>query len=156
MIRTFQPGDDEYVIRSHFAVYSREYQFDLSFKEYIAYTLQEFIKNFDTEKENLWIVDIAGEPKGSIGIVKAADFDAQLRWFLVEPDVRGLNYGKQLLETAIKFCEEKNCHSIFLWTDSNLHKARTLYEKYGFRITETKEEVRSNRLLTEERWEKSL
>jgi GNAT superfamily N-acetyltransferase len=156
MIRSYKPGDEAYVKESHFAVYSKEYDFDFTFKEFIENALDEFSKSFDSEKENLWIVDLNGEPKGSIGIVKITESQAQLRWFLVEPDIRGLGYGKRLLETALNFCKEKNYDSIFLWTNSSLHKARALYEKYGFTVTETKEQVLSNQLLTEERWEKIL
>lgn len=156
MIRPYRPGDEEYVISSHDEIYRKEYQFDSSFREFISATMQAFLDRFDPEKEQLWIVEVEGEPKGSIGITRQTDETAQLRWFLIEPEARGQRYGKQLLETAIQFCREKKYETISLVTNSKLDAARALYEKYGFSIVETTQQLRSNQLLIEERWEKRL
>ena len=156
MIRSFKLDDIEYVIHSHYEIYRKEYNFDLSFKEYIVDTVGNFLKKFDSSKENLWILEINQQPKGSIGIVKVDETSAQLRWFLIEPDVRGRGFGSELVQTAIDFCREKRYKTIFLWTNSELTTARRIYEKYGFKITETKRKKLSNQDLIEERWELSL
>jgi GNAT superfamily N-acetyltransferase len=114
------------------------------------------LKNFDSSKENLWILEINQQPKGSIGIVKVDETSAQLRWFLIEPDVRGRGFGNRLVQTAIDFCRDKKYKTIFLWTNSELIAARRIYKKYGFKITETKRKKLSNQDLIEERWELSL
>lgn len=64
--------------------------------------------------------------------------------------------GGQLVQKAIDFCREKNYKTIILWTNSELKAARHLYEKFGFRIMETRKETLSNQELVEERWELSL
>lgn len=46
---------------------------------------------------------------------------------------------------------------IFLWTVSNMAEARPLYKKFGFRISEVKQEAPLwGQQLTEERWDLEL
>ncbi|MGC5325071.1 GNAT family N-acetyltransferase [Brevibacillus sp. SYSU BS000544] len=156
MIRSFVPEDIEYVIRSHTEIYGNEYNFDDSFKTFIQDSTSRFVSSFDPTNENLWIAEIDGRPVGSIAIIKVGQGTAQLRWFLLEPEARGKSLGHRLMQTAIDFAKEKGYQRIFLWT-SNLHlAARFLYNQYGFQITETSEEIRSEISLVEERWEKIL
>lgn len=156
MIRSFLPDDIEYVIRSHTEIYGKEYNFDDSFKMFIQESTSRFVSSFDSATENLWIAEIDGRPVGSIAIVKADPRAAQLRWFLLEPEARGKGLGHRLMQTGIDFAKDKGYQQIFLWT-SNLHlTARSLYDQYGFRITEKTEEIRSEISLVEERWEKIL
>ena len=117
VIRMFKLEDADYIINSHYEIYNREYQYDLSFRDFIAESVNGFIKRSDS-KENIWILEIEGEPKGSISIKKVNDKVAQLGLFLVEPDLRGSGYGKQLLQTAIAFCKEKGYQTVILWTNS--------------------------------------
>ncbi|OAT72965.1 GNAT family N-acetyltransferase [Parageobacillus thermoglucosidasius] len=155
MIRMFKLEDADYIINSHYKIYNREYQYDLSFRDFIAESVNGFIKRSDS-KENIWILEIEGEPKGSISIKKVNDKVAQLGLFLVEPDLRGSGYGKQLLQTAIAFCKEKGYQAVILWTNSELKTARRIYEKNGFQLKETRMRNLSNKELIEEKWELSI
>jgi GNAT superfamily N-acetyltransferase len=155
MIRMFKLEDADYIINSHYEIYNREYQYDLSFRDFIAESVNGFIKRSDS-KENIWILEIEGEPKGSISIKKVNDKVAQLGLFLVEPDLRGSGYGKQLLQTAIAFCKEKGYQAVILWTNSELKTARRIYEKNGFQLKETRIRNLSNKELIEEKWELSI
>ncbi|WP_199425812.1 GNAT family N-acetyltransferase [Thermaerobacillus caldiproteolyticus] len=156
MIRRFKPEDAEYIINSHYKIYNKEYNYDLSFKEFIKKGLNNFIERSDTTKEEIWILEINGVPKGSIGITMVDENVAQLRWFLVEPDLRGSGFGSKLIQKAIDFCREKAYKTILLWTNNDFKAARNLYKKFGFRLTETRIQTLSNQILTEERWELSL
>lgn len=151
----FKLEDADYIINSHYKIYNREYQYDLSFRDFIAESVNGFIKRSDS-KENIWILEIEGEPKGSISIKKVNDKVAQLGLFLVEPDLRGSGYGKQLLQTAIAFCKEKGYQAVILWTNSELKTARRIYEKNGFQLKETRMRNLSNKELIEEKWELSI
>ncbi|QPA32542.1 GNAT family N-acetyltransferase [Thermaerobacillus caldiproteolyticus] len=151
----FKLEDADYIINSYYEIYNREYQYDLSFRDFIAESVNGFIKRSDS-KENIWILEIEGEPKGSISIKKVNDKVAQLGLFLVEPDLRGSGYGKQLLQTAIAFCKEKGYQTVILWTNSELKSARCIYEKNGFQLKETRIRNLSNKELIEEKWELSI
>ena len=63
---------------------------------------------------------------------------------------------KDLLNTALKFCHQKNYSHIFLWTISAQESARILYKNAGFKITETNENNDWGTPVLEERWDLNL
>lgn len=156
LIRIINEKDKNYIIESHCRIYRSEYNFDESFRDFITESVNFFMINNDSQKENIWVLDINGVLKGSIGIVKASNEIAQLRWFLLESDQRGKGYGKQLVQEAIDFCKANNYETISLWTNTSLTAARKLYELFGFRISETRNQILSNQVIHEERWELNL
>lgn len=155
MIRSFRLDDADYIINSHFELYSKEFHYDLSFRDFIADSVTSFIVRSDN-KEHIWILELEGERRGSICIKKVNNNSAQLGLFLVEPNVRGAGYGQQLVQAAIDFCKEADFKSIILWTNSELTSARRIYKKNGFKLKETRIQTLSNKELTEEKWELTL
>jgi GNAT superfamily N-acetyltransferase len=153
-VRSHQPGDMGFVAYRHGILYEREDGFDTSFDGYVIEGLNQFVKQYDPEKDHLWVALRGDRPVGSIAIVNAGQDEAQLRWFLVEPEVRDLGVGRLLMETAMAFCVQKGYRIVFLWTLSHLEAARSLYERFGFSLTETKTHPIWGRTLTEERWER--
>ncbi len=151
-IRSHKPGDMGFVAYRHGALYELEDGFDTSFDGYVIEGLDQFAKQYDPEKDHLWVAQQGCRLVGSIAIVNAGHGEAQLRWFLVEPEVRGLGIGRRLIETAIDFCVQKGYRQVFLWTLSHLSAARRIYEHFGFKLTETKTHPIWGRILTEERW----
>lgn len=155
MIRTFRPEDKGYIIQSHYELYNREFQYDLSFRDFIADSVTGFMDR-SNPRENIWILEINGKQKGSISIKEASDDTAQLGLFLLDPSTRGCGYGQNLLETAIAFCKETSFENIILWTNSDHKAARKLYQRNGFERTETRVRLLSNKELTEEQWARPL
>jgi GNAT superfamily N-acetyltransferase len=89
-----------------------------------------------------------------IAIAKAEEDTAQLRWFLIEPEMRGKGLGHRLMKTAVDFCKEKGYRHVFLWTVDILEAARHLYQVYGVTLTETVEnDVWTDDMIKEERWD---
>lgn len=155
-IRTFKPKDIEHIIERHMDLYSTEYEFDYTFRDYVGDAIYDFVEVHDKDRENIWVAEIYGRVVGSIAIVKVDNFTAQLRWFLIEPSIRGKGLGKRLMRTVMEFCKEKDYGRVFLWTISNLKAARHLYKYYGFELTETCEHEIWGRHLVEERWDIEL
>ncbi len=135
----FQYGDLGIVLVLHGELYHREYQFNHEFEGYVAAGLAEFAQVYQEGKSRLWIAEIKGKAIGSLAIIARPQQQAQLRWFLIHPDYRGIGLGKLMVKSAIKFCREAGYQSIFLWTLENLITARIIYEKYGFVLQEEKE-----------------
>ena len=77
-----------------------------------------------------------GRIMGCVAIVKFSREEAQLRWLLLHPDLRGLGLGRRLMEEAASFCRDGGFSSLFLWTVSTLPAAARLYRSVGFRETE--------------------
>ncbi len=153
IIRSHQPGDMGFVAYRHGVLYEREDGFDTSFDAYVIGGLNQFTRQYDPEKDHLWVAQYEGRLVGSIAIVNADHGEAQLRWFLVEIEIRSLGVGRQLMETAMEFCVQKGYQRVFLWTLSHLAAARSIYERFSFRLTETKTHPIWGRTLTEERWD---
>ena len=72
-------------------------------------------------------------------VVKYNDQQAQLRWLLLHPGIRGRGIGRGLIEKAIAFARRSGYSSIFLLTVDILPRAAGLYKSFGFKVTnETK------------------
>lgn len=134
---TIQPGDTGRIILLHGELYAQEYGFNHKFESYVAIPLSEFILR-DDPREKLWVVENNGTVAGSIAICRNTETEAQLRWFLIHPDLRGRGLGRILLSLAISFAETNGYHSLFLWTVEQLESARHLYLDAGFSLAEEK------------------
>jgi GNAT superfamily N-acetyltransferase len=132
-----RPGDIGRLVELHGLLYAGEYGFDYTFEAYVAKPLGEFVLQ-STERERLWLVDADNILMGSMAIVRHDDTTAQLRWFLLHPDIRGKGLGAQLIADAVKFCVAQGYTRVFLWTVSALLAAGHLYRRAGFHLSEEK------------------
>lgn len=85
------------------------------------------------------IYTLLKKPVGSIVIVKADDSTAQLRYFLIEPEIRGKGLGQRLVKMALAFCRKKSYNHVFLETISSLKTARHIYKDLGFTLINSQE-----------------
>jgi GNAT superfamily N-acetyltransferase len=151
-----KPGDIGYLTYLHSILYAKEYGYDITFEAYVAKGLAESVQSFSPDKDRIWLAEINDQIVGSIAIVGASRLEAQLRWFLVHPDYRGLGLGRELLREALLFCKEHKYKTIFLWTTSELSVACHLYTSVGFRKTEEKTHEIWGKLVKEERYDLHL
>jgi ribosomal protein S18 acetylase RimI-like enzyme len=155
-IRTsLRPGDLEGIVTLHGLIYSQERGWDDTFEAYVAGPLSEFVRN-PSDRQRLWIAERNGQLAGCIAIVPAAPRTAQLRWFLVEPSVRGVGLGKRLLDEALVFCKDRGYAEVMLWTERSLTAAAKLYRAAGFRKTEEKARRAWGAEVVEEKYELKL
>ena len=152
---TFKPGDAGRLIGLHGLLYSHEYGWDHTFEAYVAKPLAEFVLT-QTSREKIWLVDYNNVLMGSIAIVKHSDTEAQLRWFLLHPSLRGKGLGNQLVQEAVDFCREMGYKRVFLWTVSSLAAAARIYQSAGFHQTEENTHTIWGCVLTEERYDLAL
>ena len=150
-----RPGDIGDIVGLHGRLYAAEQGWDHTFEAYVAGPLAEFALA-PGERERIWLVDRDGSLAGSIAIVQASQREAQLRWLLLHPDLRGLGLGGRLVREAISFCRECGYASVFLWTVSALVAAARLYEACGFWVTEEHTRMLWGATVTEQRYELAL
>ena len=138
-IRPYQASDIEYIIDRQLSLYETERSFTSDiWKKYLTQGVLALYESYDADRDCTFILECNNNPSGCIAITHAGERTAQLRYFFLEPELRGLGAGSKLLNMALNFCQEKKYTHVFLWTVSAQEKARYLYKKAGFHITETK------------------
>ncbi|MDQ1914334.1 GNAT family N-acetyltransferase [Paenibacillus sp. GD4] len=141
MIQIANTSEDvEYIIEAHRRIYTDELQYDFDFVNFIADAISEFLNNRCEGMDNIWLLKIENDPKGSIVIMKYEEDTAQLRWFLIESEYRNMGYGKPMLQRAIQFFSDAGYKKVFLWTNSSLKAARVLYQLVGFEKSKVEQE----------------
>jgi GNAT superfamily N-acetyltransferase len=134
-IRTdVRPGDLGMIVHLHGVIYAREYGLDHTFEPYVAKPLSDFVLA-GPDAGRIWIAEQSGRTVGSIAIVRAGE-EAQLRWFLLDPTVRGQGLGRRLMTEAMSYCRSQLFSSVYLWTFDELAEALALYRKHGFEVRE--------------------
>jgi GNAT superfamily N-acetyltransferase len=132
-----RPGDVAALVQMHGTIYAREYGFDETFSTYVDRPLTQFALA-PSPRDRLWIAERDRQIVGSIAIVGGESCEAQLRWFLVDPSMRGLGLGRRLLSEAISFAAGCRYETVFLWTVTTLTAAAHLYRAAGFIKVEEK------------------
>lgn len=152
LIRTeFRPGDIGYVTYMHGALYSKEYNYGLQFESYVAKGLCEFYERYNPERSRIWACEYDHCMIGFLLLMDRGNA-AQLRYFLIEPEYRGLGLGAKLLHLYMEFLRDCGYKESYLWTTHELYAAASLYKRLGFQLTEEKESNAFGKPLREQRY----
>ena len=152
-IRTkLRHGDLGYVVYMHGALYGREYGYGLQFETYVAKGLCEFYEGYNPERNRIWACEHNGHMVGFLLLIDRGKA-AQLRYFLIEPEYRGLGLGSKLLNLYMDFLRECGYKESYLWTTHELDTAIYLYKRVGFKLTEEKESTSFGKALREQRYD---
>jgi GNAT superfamily N-acetyltransferase len=156
VIRPHYVGDLGYVVHRHAVLYAEEYGWDERFEALVARVAAEFIENFRPEVDRAFIADFEGAIVGAAFVVRVDDAITKLRMVYVEPAWRGGGLGRRLVEEAMAFARASGAKRMTLWTNDVLADARTLYEKFGFRLVASEPYEGFGKSLVGETWEREL
>jgi len=148
-----QPGDLGYVIHMHGQLYGIEYNYGVAFEMYVARGLAEFYRQYDPAKDRVWICEHGDRIVGFLLLMHREENAAQLRYFLLDPEYRGIGLGKRLMDRYMDFLRECGYKSSYLWTTHEQEAAAALYKRYGFVLTEEKESTAFGKRLKEQRYD---
>jgi len=152
-IRTeLRPGDIGYVTYMHGALYHKEYNYGIQFESYVAKGLCEFYEKYDPNRNRIWVCEHDARMIGFLLLMDRGE-SAQLRYFLIEPEYRGIGLGSKLLNLYMDFLHERGYKKSYLWTTNELSTAAFLYQRLGFQLTEEKESTAFGKPLTEQRYD---
>jgi len=82
---TLRPGDIGYVTFMHGIIYQKEYNYDINCEVYIALGFCEFYKNYDPQKDCVWVAEHDNKIVGFLLLMHREDNAAQLRYFILDP-----------------------------------------------------------------------
>ena len=153
-IRTeLKPGDLGYVIYRHGKLYDEEYHYGISFETYVALGMHEFYGKYNSALDRVWICEHQKKIIGFLLLMHRENNAAQLRYFYIEPEYRGIGLGKKMMELYMDHLKDKGYQSSYLWTTDELHAAAALYRRHGFILTEEKQSTTFRKPLKEQRYE---
>lgn len=88
---------------------------------------------------HFWVGQTAsGQIVGMIGVQHYDDGNGQIRRLRVRSDYQRRGIGTALLETAVRFCQEKHYLKVTLDTFVERDAAVSLFEKFRFRLDRTR------------------
>jgi GNAT superfamily N-acetyltransferase len=152
-IRTgLRPGDIGYVVYMHGALYRHEYNFGMQFETYVARGLCEFYDQYRPDRNRVWVCEHDHRIIGFILLMDRGEA-AQLRYFLIEPQYRGIGLGSKLIIMYMEFLQACGYKGSYLWTTHELTTAALLYKRVGFKLTEEKESTAFGKPLREQRYD---
>jgi len=155
-IRSFTQSDIEYVISRHKTLYYAERHLSGTFSAYVDEIVYRFVEKYNAQTDFLKILECNGVPAGSIAIAKADDSTAQLRFFMLEPEMRQRGYGNRLMDMSLDFCRTKGYKKVFLLTITAQVIARHIYETHGFHRVSSNDKSEWGDGVVEECWELDL
>jgi GNAT superfamily N-acetyltransferase len=151
-----RPGDLGRLLSQHGVLYAEECGWDITFEGYVAGTLSHFASALDPHRERIWLAEIGEWLVGSIAIIKHSEEVAQLRWLLLDPQVRGRGLGRRLMHEALAFTRAASYRMVFLETVKSLNAAAALYRSVGFKLVEEKQLKLWGCDVTDQRYELNL
>jgi DNA-binding MarR family transcriptional regulator/N-acetylglutamate synthase-like GNAT family acetyltransferase len=156
LLRDPLAGELGWVVRRHGEIYASEYRWNCEFEGLVAGIVGQFVAGLDPRVERCWIAELRGEPAGSVFLVKETAKVAKLRLLLVEPWARGHGLGTRLVDACLAFAREVGYAKVRLWTSAELHAARRVYQRAGFRMVEESRARRFGHDQTFQTWELDL
>ncbi|WP_126976779.1 GNAT family N-acetyltransferase [Frigidibacter oleivorans] len=146
------PGVIGRVTEMHGRHYAAAAGFDHGFEALVARELAGFCAD-PPPRSAIWTARSGGAILGSVAIDGHRwPGPAHLRWFIVDPALRGQGAGRRLLRAAVDFCDAAGFSGIELWTFAGLDAARHLYEAEGFACVEKRPGDRWGREVMEQRF----
>jgi ribosomal protein S18 acetylase RimI-like enzyme len=148
-IRTeLQAGDIGYVTYLHGILYKIEYNYGINFEAYVARGLHEFYEQYDPSNNRVWVCEHNRKIVGFLLLMNRGNA-AQLRYFIIVPEYRGIGLGKKLMGLYMDFLRQCGYESSYLLTTHELYTAAYLYKKYGFKLKEEKDSTSFGKALKE-------
>ncbi len=156
-LRPLQIGDIGTITARQGRLYAEEYGWDITYEVLVAELLADFVKSFDSEKEEAFVAERSGELVGSVFLFRGDTPDtAKLRLLYVDSSARGTGLGARLVGACIEAAKARNYQRLRLWTQDCLVAARRIYQAAGFELLSEERHTRFGKNLNAQVWELRL
>lgn len=146
------PGAIGDIAALHARHYAASHGFGAFFEAKVARELGDFLLRFDPARDLFRCATGGGRVLGSLVLDCGEDpASAHLRWFIMDPALRGQGLGRRWLDEAVIQARRIAAPQIHLWTLAGLDAAAHLYTSAGFVLTEEVVAEQWGRSVTERR-----
>jgi GNAT superfamily N-acetyltransferase len=148
----YVPGSIGRITELHGVYYHAHWGFGLYFEAKVATELSSFLQRYDQDRDGIWTATVNGRVEGAI-VIDGIDSDsegAHLRWFIVSDVLKRKGIGRQLVQRAVDFCDNKGYKSLYLWTFKGLTAAGHLYEAFDFSLIKEQQGIQWGTEVTEQ------
>jgi len=152
---TLLPGDLGYIAYIHGDLYAKECGYGINFEAYVLDGLRDFAKEYDPEKDKVWICEHNDKIIGCL-VAQHRSEKIQFRYFIFLPEYRGIGLGKYLMQQFLAFMMGKGIKKAYLWTTEEQQAAMALYARFGFQLTEETTSDSFNKPIREYRYDLEL
>jgi ribosomal protein S18 acetylase RimI-like enzyme len=132
--RDLHPGDLGEIVRQHGCLYVSEGGLDPQFEVHVAAAVAKAARDGWPERGAVRIVERDGEFAGSLALTDEGEGIAALRWFLLDPALRGQGLGRRLVSEVVAEAESQGFEMLGLETLGILTVAAAIYRDHGFRV----------------------
>ncbi len=130
---SWTPGAIGDIAALHARTYAASHGFGAFFEAKVARELGDFLLRLDPARDLFRCALADGRVVGSIALDCGEDPDsAHLRWFILDPALRGRGLGRRWLAEAVDQARRVGVPEVYLWTLSGLDAAARLYADAGF------------------------
>ncbi|BCF87257.1 MULTISPECIES: GNAT family N-acetyltransferase [Paraburkholderia] len=155
-LRAPRAGEYGWLVSRQAQLFAYGHGWDHTFEALLAQQAARFAQGHNTLREICWVAEQDGLIVGSALVAAASDTQASVRMLYVEPDVRRLGIGTQLINECLRFAKRAGYRTLSLESESSLNDARRLVMQAGFTLLSTAPERRFGRDLVIEQWEHGL
>jgi len=155
-LRAPRAGELSWLVHRQSQLYAGGQDRDHRFEALLVQVLADFMLNRDPLHETGWIAELDGAIVGSALVTRESPTLANVQLLYVEPDMRRLGIGAQLLDECVRFATGAGYTKLALSTGATQADARRLCGRSGFTCVEAIPEERFGAGLIVERWERAL
>jgi len=145
------PGAVGDIAALHGRHYAQSHGMGVGFEGRVAGALGAFLENVDARSLFRCVVDDQDRVLGSVVIDGSQTPLAQLRWFILDPSLRGQGWGRRLIQAAMAHAQL--FPGVYLYTMDGLDAAIHLYRAFGFSETARVADAQWNTPITNIRME---
>lgn len=135
--RQLRAGDPQAIVDLHERVYVAEHARNEAFVGAVAQAMHGAVAaGWPREGGGVWLIDAPtpGEVAGCLAWTREAAHLGQVRWFVLEPHLRGHGLGRRLLHELVEDARAQGVRRLELTTFSALRAAGNLYRSVGFQV----------------------
>jgi GNAT superfamily N-acetyltransferase len=155
--RGLENGDVDAIGDLHERIYVAEYGMNDAFCQSVRDALAQALdRGWPEAGGAVWLLDGERGLAGSLGLTVEAPGVGRVRWFVLDPQLRGRGIGAQLVGELVAEARAAQLERLELETFSDLRTAARIYRGVGFKLVSSRLRSDWGRPIVYQRYELSL